>query len=249
MSARGAEVRPLRHGAVVRRRLNSVRLVLYRLEGRAIWTVFNEKVLAGLGRDLPRRHACRPTGVAMPPARPAPLRRRAGRRPALDPRPSSPPPPPCARPRTSPGFVAAVVEETGLRIRVLSGDERGATVGARRPGAASPTRTAWSADLGGASLELTCLTDGRPGKAVTLPLGPLAPGRRAAAFNIEKVRKRRTTGWPNLVEGFECTIRSRRGRRWPEPAPSCRCSSPAIRCRSSTNTTSRAADAQAAARG
>ncbi|MDP2763925.1 MAG: Ppx/GppA family phosphatase, partial [Brevundimonas sp.] len=32
---------------------NSVRLVLYRLEGRAIWTVFNEKVLAGLGRDMP----------------------------------------------------------------------------------------------------------------------------------------------------------------------------------------------------
>ena len=31
---------------------NSIRLVLYRLEGRAIWTVFNEKVLAGLGRDL-----------------------------------------------------------------------------------------------------------------------------------------------------------------------------------------------------
>ncbi len=28
---------------------NSIRLVLYRLEGRAIWTVFNEKVLAGLG--------------------------------------------------------------------------------------------------------------------------------------------------------------------------------------------------------
>src|SRR5690349_19891257 len=31
---------------------NSVRLVLYRLEGRAVWTVFNEKVLAGLGRDI-----------------------------------------------------------------------------------------------------------------------------------------------------------------------------------------------------
>src|SRR5215212_7555017 len=31
---------------------NSVRMVMYRLEGRAIWTVFNEKVLAGLGRDL-----------------------------------------------------------------------------------------------------------------------------------------------------------------------------------------------------
>src|SRR5579875_1990604 len=32
---------------------NSIRLVLYRIEGRAIWTTFNEKVLAGLGRDLP----------------------------------------------------------------------------------------------------------------------------------------------------------------------------------------------------
>lgn len=31
---------------------NSVRLVIYRLEGRAVWTVYNEKVLAGLGRDL-----------------------------------------------------------------------------------------------------------------------------------------------------------------------------------------------------
>src|ERR1700755_1776630 len=31
---------------------NSVRLVIYRIEGRAIWTVYNEKVLAGLGRDL-----------------------------------------------------------------------------------------------------------------------------------------------------------------------------------------------------
>ena len=34
---------------------NSVRLVLYRLEGRAVWTVFNEKVLAGLGRDVAAR--------------------------------------------------------------------------------------------------------------------------------------------------------------------------------------------------
>ena len=31
---------------------NSVRVVLYRVEGRAVWTVFNEKILAGLGRDL-----------------------------------------------------------------------------------------------------------------------------------------------------------------------------------------------------
>ncbi|HAJ02188.1 MAG TPA: Ppx/GppA family phosphatase, partial [Brevundimonas sp.] len=44
---------------------NSVRLVLYRLEGRAIWTVFNEKVLAGLGRDLPQTGRLSEEGVAM----------------------------------------------------------------------------------------------------------------------------------------------------------------------------------------
>ena len=42
---------------------NSVRLVLYRLEGRAIWTVFNEKVLAGLGRDLSETGKLSPDGA------------------------------------------------------------------------------------------------------------------------------------------------------------------------------------------
>ena len=43
---------------------NSVRLVIYRLEGRAIWIVFNEKVLAGLGRDVARTGRLSPDGVA-----------------------------------------------------------------------------------------------------------------------------------------------------------------------------------------
>jgi hypothetical protein len=42
---------------------NSVRLVLYRLDGRAIWSIFNEKVLAGLGRDLTRTGALAPAGI------------------------------------------------------------------------------------------------------------------------------------------------------------------------------------------
>lgn len=36
---------------------NSVRLVLFRLEGRALWPVFNEKVMAGLGRGARQRPA------------------------------------------------------------------------------------------------------------------------------------------------------------------------------------------------
>src|SRR3712207_8987667 len=43
---------------------NSVRLVIYRLEGRAIWTVYNEKVLAGLGREVSRTGQLSLEGVA-----------------------------------------------------------------------------------------------------------------------------------------------------------------------------------------
>src|SRR4051812_6793611 len=42
---------------------NSVRLVLYRQEGRALWPVFNEKVLAGLGREVAKTGKLSPEGV------------------------------------------------------------------------------------------------------------------------------------------------------------------------------------------
>ena len=50
--SRLAASRVARNAAVIDVGSNSVRLVIYRLEGRAIWSVYNEKVLAGLGRDL-----------------------------------------------------------------------------------------------------------------------------------------------------------------------------------------------------
>ena len=52
-----------RQTAVIDVGSNSVRLVIYRLEGRAIWTVFNEKALAGLGRDLPATGRLSPAGI------------------------------------------------------------------------------------------------------------------------------------------------------------------------------------------
>ena len=55
---------PPREIAVIDIGSNSVRLVLYRLEGRAVWTVFNEKVLAGLGRDLATTGKLSPQGAA-----------------------------------------------------------------------------------------------------------------------------------------------------------------------------------------
>lgn len=169
---------------------NSVRLVLYRLEGRAIWTVFNEKVLAGLGRDLAATGRLSVEGAAQ--AMTA-LKRFAavieGVRPALT-------------------FVAAtaaireaedghefcdrVVAETGLHIRVLSGEEeaRYAALGVL---AGIPEAKGVAGDLGGSSLELVRIEDGTVGRGVTLPLGPfaLADGKPFDADRLREVIAKR----------------------------------------------------------
>lgn len=160
-----------REAAVIDIGSNSVRMVLYRLEGRAIWTVFNEKVLAGLGRDLPATGRLSPEGVEMAMTT---LRRFAavleGVRPAYT-------------------FVAAtaavreakdgaefcdrVAATTGLRVRVLSGEEE-AKYAALGVLAGEPRSTGVAADMGGSSLELIKIGDGAAAPGVTLPLGPFS---------------------------------------------------------------------------
>jgi len=63
MWPRGDSRPDARQAAVIDVGSNSVRLVIYPLEGRAIWTVYNEKALAGLGRDLPATGRLSPEGV------------------------------------------------------------------------------------------------------------------------------------------------------------------------------------------
>jgi exopolyphosphatase/guanosine-5'-triphosphate,3'-diphosphate pyrophosphatase len=150
---------------------NSVRLVLYRLEGRAIWTVFNEKVLAGLGRDLSATGALSVEGAAQ--ALTA-LKRFAavieGVRPALVFVAAT-----AAVREASDGqsFCETVAAETGLQIRVLSGEEE-AGYAALGVLAGIPDAEGVAADLGGSSLELVRITGGKVGRGVTLPLGPFA---------------------------------------------------------------------------
>jgi exopolyphosphatase/guanosine-5'-triphosphate,3'-diphosphate pyrophosphatase len=163
---------------------NSVRLVLYRLEGRAIWTVFNEKVLAGLGRDLPRTNLLSPDGVAA--ALVALKRFRA----LID----------ASRPfsvfaaataavreaRDGAAFRERVARETGIDLRVLSGEEeaRYAALGVL---AGAPSARGLVGDLGGASLELVRLSSDGPGKGVSLPLGPFSISQ-SGRFDPAKVR-------------------------------------------------------------
>ncbi|OYX34697.1 MAG: exopolyphosphatase [Caulobacterales bacterium 32-69-10] len=163
---------------------NSVRLVLYRVEGRAIWTVFNEKVLAGLGRDLPQTGRLSDHGVQI--ALAALRRFRA----VLD----------GVRPdeiftaataavrdaRDGADFVARVLAETGLKIRIIAGQEE-ARLSALGVAAGQPGADGVVGDLGGSSLELIRLSRGKPGAGITLPLGPFALGA-PDHFDPDRVR-------------------------------------------------------------
>lgn len=163
-----------RQAAVVDIGSNSVRLVIYKLDGRAIWTVYNEKALAGLGRDLPATGRLSPEGVE---GALTVLRRfralldgwtaedvqvvaTAAVRDAAD----------------GPMFLKRVKDETGLVVRLLSGEEE-ARYAALGVIAGQPDADGVVGDLGGSSLELVRL-DGHAGAAegVSLPLGPFALG-------------------------------------------------------------------------
>lgn len=163
---------------------NSVRLVLYRLDGRAVWTVFNEKVLAGLGRDVASTGRLSAEGVTS--AMVALTRFRA----LIDAnRPAQVFAAATAAVRDAsdgPEFVRQVALKTGLELRVLTGREeaRYAALGVL---AGAPTSRGLVGDLGGASLELTRLEAGAPSGGVTLPLGPFAVGD-AGKFDPDRVR-------------------------------------------------------------
>jgi exopolyphosphatase/guanosine-5'-triphosphate,3'-diphosphate pyrophosphatase len=148
-------------------------LVIYRLDGRAIWTVYNEKALAGLGRDLPTTGRLSPDGVEV--ALTAIRRFRAlldGWR-AEDVTAAA-----TAAVREAadgPAFLKRVREETGLVVRVLTGEEE-ARYAALGVIAGQPDAQGVVGDLGGSSLELVLLNGAGPEEGATLPLGPFALG-------------------------------------------------------------------------
>jgi exopolyphosphatase/guanosine-5'-triphosphate,3'-diphosphate pyrophosphatase len=155
---------------------NSVRLIIYRREGRAFWPILNEKLLAGLGRGVAETGRLSPEGVEMALST---LRRfrliteargvtellafaTAAVREAQD----------------GPEFIARIGRECGIDVEVLSGEEEGrlSALGVMAGGADNGL----VGDLGGSSVELCPLQDGQPLAGVTLKLGPLAVLGRGA---------------------------------------------------------------------
>lgn len=171
MSGRGQ--RALRDGenaAVIDVGSNSVRLVVYRIDGRAMTPILNEKVMAGLGRDLARTGKLAPAGID---AAARAIRRfsllldatgvesvfavgTAAVREARD----------------GPAFAKEVESATGISLRILDGDEE-ARLSALGVSAGAPDAKGIVGDLGGASLELIEISPKGPGRGETFPLGPL----------------------------------------------------------------------------
>ena len=150
---------------------NSVRLVVYEALARSLITVFNEKALCGLGREVQSTGLLAPDAVAK--ALTA-LRRfhalcriqKVGRVYAIATAA-------CRDAANGPDFIATAERNCGARIHVLSGPREaklsalGVVSGVHNPDGIV-------GDLGGGSLELIDIKGNRVRSGVTLPLGSLA---------------------------------------------------------------------------
>ena len=148
---------------------NSVRFVIFELFGAAFTAVYNEKVLAGLGRELTNTGRLHPGGriEALDAIRRFKLISEtqgldnilvgatAALRIAED----------------APEFIREVKAQTGLDISPVSGDEE-ARLTALGLIAAEPRAKGIAADLGGASLELITVGKSKAGHGVSYPVGP-----------------------------------------------------------------------------
>lgn len=149
---------------------NSIRLVVFDRQAPGSPPVFNEKVLCGLGKDLERDGGIGRDSADMAIAnlaRFAVLARAMGVR-HLDPVGTA-----AVRDAANgPDFVARVRRETGLKMRVLRGNDE-ARLSALGVLSGMPGARGAMGDLGGASLELVELGRGEVGRNETLPFGPL----------------------------------------------------------------------------
>ncbi len=191
---------------------NSVRLVIYDVYGSSFVSIYNEKIHAGLGRDLRRTGRLSVSGKAETKAALARfaiicaaqgvekvlIGATAAMREAED----------------APEFIAEVKQATGFDLSPVSGADE-ARLSAMGLLAAIPQAKGLAADLGGASLELIRVKDSELGQdselemGETFPLGPFhmlgAAELSGSQFNPEALRAQITQildvkSAPNTIE-------------------------------------------------
>lgn len=149
---------------------NSIRLVVFDGRKRVPIPLFNEKVLCGLGRGLDETGLLNPEGVSLALES---LARFVGLAHAMDVSDLELIATAAVRDaRNGPEFVEEVEGASGLKIRVLSGEDE-ARLAALGVLSGTPAAQGLAGDLGGGSLELVELEKGKIGRGATLPLGPL----------------------------------------------------------------------------
>ncbi|HKH01351.1 MAG TPA: exopolyphosphatase [Bradyrhizobium sp.] len=179
---------------------NSVRLVVYESMARSLITIFNEKALCGLGREVQTTGLLAPEAVAKAFAA---LRRfralcrvmKVGRLHAIATAA-------CRDAVNGPDFIGKAERICGVHIEILSGSREarlsalGVVSGVHKPDGVV-------GDLGGGSLELTDVRGSRVGKGVTLPLGSLAlqDTSRKSLKRAERIVKAELSGIAQLKGG------------------------------------------------
>lgn len=203
----GAQGR-LDHGppiAVVDIGSNSVRLVIYEGLTRSPTPIFNEKVLAGLGRQVQSTGLLAPDAVAKALAT---LRRfRALCDTAGVKRVWALATAACRDARNGPAFIAEAARICRVRVDVLSGKREaklaalGVVSGMHRPDGIV-------GDLGGGSLELTDVHGHRIRSGLTLPLGSLAlqDASEKSLKQAEKIVRKALRGVDMLERGGDRTF-------------------------------------------
>lgn len=148
---------------------NSIRLVVFDGAARSPAYFYNEKVMAGLGANMAQTGRLNPEGVERGFAA---MRRFAALAKGMDIGPLTCVATAAVREAADgPAFQARVERETGIKMWVIDGEEE-ARLSAQGVLLGWPNAKGLVCDIGGNSMELAELDNGRIGKRVTSPLGP-----------------------------------------------------------------------------
>lgn len=148
---------------------NSIRLVVFDGAARSPAYFYNEKVMAGLGAEMATTGRLNPAGAERGFEA---LRRFAALAKGMDIEPLT-----CVataavrEAEDGPAFQRRVEKETGLRLHVIDGEEE-ARLSAQGVLLGWPDAKGLVCDIGGNSMELAEVADGKVGRKVTSPLGP-----------------------------------------------------------------------------
>ncbi|MBA14988.1 MAG: exopolyphosphatase [Sphingomonas sp.] len=181
---------------------NSIRLVVYDGPARLPATLFNEKVMAGLGKSLAETGAIEESSLAMARAALARFSRLAREMEVSSLRTVATA---AVRDASNGHEIIAAAEAVGLEVEILSGLEEAMASGM---GVLSgiPDADGIVGDLGGGSLELVRVVAGAVTDRVSFPLGVLRIGaireKGHGALDRKVSRLLRDAGWKGRGEGL-----------------------------------------------